>query len=126
MTLYLRRVALAAAVTLSLLTTLGAAQAAGAFAIGACGAYGYGFDFRQLSDARTAAMKKCAGSDCKLVGDLRRGCAAVAIDAKNPCGSYGWAFNSHLGRAENMSMRRCIEFGGRECVVRAWACDEKG
>ena len=53
-------------------------------------------------------------------------CAAIAIDAKNPCGSFGWAIESHLGRAENASMRRCSEFGGRECVVRAWACDEKG
>ncbi len=50
----------------------------------------------------------------------------MAVDAKNPCGSYGWALNSHLGKAENASMRRCVEFGGRECVVRAWACDEKG
>ena len=50
----------------------------------------------------------------------------IAIDAKNPCGSFGWAIESHLGRAENTSMRRCSEFGGRECVVRAWACDEKG
>ena len=30
------------------------------------------------------------------------------------------------GKAENDSLRRCYEFGGRDCVVRAWACDEKG
>jgi hypothetical protein len=109
-----------------LIVMIGVAEAAGAFAVGACGAYGYGFDFRKVTDARTAAMKKCSGSDCQIVGDMRRGCAAVAIDAKNPCGSFGWAINSHLGKAENASMRRCAEFGGRECVVRAWACDEKG
>jgi Domain of unknown function (DUF4189) len=109
-----------------LIVMIGVAEAAGAFAVGACGAYGYGFDFRKVADARTAAMKKCSGSDCQIVGDMRRGCAAVAIDAKNPCGSFGWAINSHLGKAENASMRRCAEFGGHECVVRAWACDEKG
>lgn len=105
---------------------MGAAAAAGAFAVGACGAYGYGYDFRNPNDARTAALKKCSGSTCKIVGMMRRGCAAVAVDAKNPCGSFGWAINSHLGKAENASMRRCSQFGGRNCMVRAWACDEKG
>jgi hypothetical protein len=108
------------------LAAAGAAQAAGAFAVGACGAYGYGYDFRTVREARAPAMRKCVGTTCKIVGDMHRGCAAVALDAKNPCGSFGWAINSHLGKAENASMRRCSEFGGRECVVRAWACDEKG
>jgi hypothetical protein len=116
--------ALAAAVLLAVMT--GAAGAAGAFAVGACGAYGYGYDFRNATDARNAALKKCTGSACKIVGLMHRGCAAVAVDAKNPCGSFGWAINSHLGKAENASMRRCHQFGGRNCMVRAWACDEKG
>jgi hypothetical protein len=116
----------AAAAACLLIVAAGAAQAAGAFAVGACGAYGYGFDYRGMADARAAAMKKCAGKDCKIVGDLRRACAAMSVDAKNPCGSYGWAIGSHLGKAENTSMRRCYEFGGHNCVVRAWVCDEKG
>jgi hypothetical protein len=116
--------AIAAAALLAAMT--GAAAAAGAFAVGSCGAYGYGYDFRNATDARSAALKKCTGSACKIVGEMRRGCAAMAIDAKNPCGSYGWAINSHLGKAENASMHRCYQFGGRNCVVRAWACDEKG
>jgi hypothetical protein len=121
-----RNSALAAATGLILMAALGAAHAAGAFAVGACGAYGYGYDYRKVADARAAALKKCAGSACKVVGELRRGCAAMAVDAKNPCGSFGWAINSHLGKAENASLRRCYEFGGHDCVVRAWACDEKG
>jgi hypothetical protein len=116
--------AIAAALILAAMT--GAAAAAGAFAVGACGAFGYGYDFRNATSARAAALKKCAGSTCKIVGEMRRGCAAVAVDAKNPCGSFGWAINSHLGKAENTSMRRCYQFGGRNCMVRAWACDEKG
>jgi Domain of unknown function (DUF4189) len=121
-----RNSALAVATGLILMAALGAAHAAGAFAVGACGAYGYGYDYRKVTDARAAALKRCAGSACKIVGDLRRGCAAMAVDAKNPCGSFGWAVNSHLGKAENASLRRCYEFGGHDCVVRAWACDEKG
>jgi len=104
----------------------GTIHAAGSFAVGACGAYGYGYDYRKLTDARAAAMKKCADEACKIVGDIRRGCAAMAIDVKRPCGSYGWATNPHLGKAENVSLRRCYEFGGHECVIRAWVCDEKG
>ena len=121
-----RRLALAAASIGLLIGAIGAAQAAGALAVGVCGAYGYGFDYQKIEDARAAALEKCTGGHCKIVGVVRKGCAAMAVDAKNPCGSFGWALNSHLGKAENASMRRCFEFGGRDCVVRAWACDEKG
>jgi Domain of unknown function (DUF4189) len=109
-----------------LIAGLGATYAAGALAVGACGAYGYGFDYRKVTDARAAAVGKCSGGDCKVVGVMRRGCAAMAVDAKNPCGSFGWAINSHLGKAENSSLRQCYDNGGKDCVVRAWACDEKG
>jgi uncharacterized protein DUF4189 len=105
---------------------LGAAHAAGALAVGTCGAYGYGYDFRKADDARVAAMRKCTGNGCKIVATIRRGCAAMAVDAKQPCGSFGWALDPHLGRAENLSLRRCYQFGGKDCVVRAFACDEKG
>ena len=79
-----------------------------------------------MTDARAAAMRKSTGNGCKVVGPIRRGCAAMAVDAKHPCGSFGWAIDAHLGRAENLSLRRCYEFGGKDCVVRAFACDEKG
>jgi hypothetical protein len=123
---FTRNSALAAVTGCILIAVIGTAHAAGAFAVGTCGAYGYGYDFRKLTDARAAAMKQCAGATCKVVGAIRRGCAAFAIDAKQPCGSFGWAVNPHLGKAENASLRRCYEFGGHDCVVRAWACDEKG
>jgi Domain of unknown function (DUF4189) len=117
-----RACALAAAL---LAGTIGMAHAAGAFAVGACGAYGYAFDYKQVAEARTAATHKCSGA-CKIVGEIHRGCAALAVDAKHPCGSFGWAINPHLGSAENASLHRCYQFGGRACVVRGWACDEKG
>ena len=109
-----------------LILAIGTAEAAGALAVGSCGAYGYGFDYHKEVHARAAALSKCSGGKCKIVGVVHRGCAAMAVDAKDPCGSFGWAINSHLGQAENISMRRCFEYGGRDCVVRAWACDEKG
>lgn len=109
-----------------LASTIVAANAAGALAVGACGAYGYGFDYPSDTAARSAAMKKCTGNRCRVVGTLHRACAAMSVDAKNPCGSFGWAIDSHLGKAENISMRRCVEYGGHDCVIRAWACDEKG
>ena len=123
---FARKSAAAVAALSVLIAAAGDARAAGALAVGACGAYGYGYDYRKATDARVAAMKQCVGSSCKIVGEIRRGCAALAIDAKHPCGSFGWAINSHLGKAENASLKRCYEFGGRDCVVRAWACDEKG
>ena len=122
----LRMAARAVAAAFFLIAALGAAHAAGALAVGTCGAYGYGYDFHKVTDARAAAMRKCTGNGCKVVGTIRRGCAAMAVDVKHPCGSFGWAIDAHLGRAENLSLRRCYEFGGKDCVVRAFACDEKG
>jgi hypothetical protein len=109
-----------------LTATIGAVDAAGALAVGTCGAYGYGFDYTTEAGARGAAMNKCSGRNCRVVGTLHRACAAMSVDAKDPCGSFGWAIDSHLGKAENISMRRCVEYGGHDCVIRAWACDEKG
>jgi hypothetical protein len=123
---FVRNFALAILGFMLLIIAISTAQAAGALAVGVCGAYGYGFDYSNVRDASAAAMSKCAGGQCKVVGVVHKGCAAMAVDAKNPCGSFGWAINSHLGKAENASMRRCVEFGGHDCVVRAWACDEKG
>lgn len=123
MSVILRSFALVLAFSLSVSSL---ANAAGALAVGSCGAYGYGFDYGKIADARSAAISKCAGGHCKVVGVIRKGCAAMAVDAKNPCGSFGWALNSHLGKAENLSMQRCAQFGGHECMLRAWACDEKG
>ena len=82
-----RRLAAAVAAASLLLATMSAAQAAGAFAVGACGAYGYAYDYKQMAAARTAAAQKCSGTSCKIVGAIRRGCAALAVDAKHPCGS---------------------------------------
>jgi hypothetical protein len=101
-------------------------QAAGAMAIGTCAAYGYAFDYHNANAARLAAQGKCVGAGCKVVMTLRRSCAAFAIDGHQPCGPHGYASAHRLGQAENVALKSCYKYGGRDCVIRAFACDVKG
>ncbi len=103
-----------------------AGQAAGAMAIGACAAYGYAYDYRSADAARAAAEGKCVGAGCKVVMTLKHSCAAFAIDGHRPCGPHGYASARHLGPAENTALQSCYQSGGRDCVIRAFACDQKG
>jgi len=100
------------------------AWAAGAFAIGQCGAYGQAYDFAGAADARAAALKQCNGK-CKAL-TMKHACAAFSVDMTNPCGPYGYAVKPHISNSLNEATRKCYEFGGKECVIRAWACDAKG
>ena len=98
--------------------------AAGAFAVGKCGAYGQAFDYAGEAGARAAALKQCKG-DCTAV-TMKRACAALAVDMTNPCGAHGYAVKPKISSSLNAATRKCYEFGGKECVIRAWACDAKG
>jgi hypothetical protein len=98
--------------------------AAGAFAIGKCGAYGQAYDFPAERAAREAALKQCKG-ECTAVS-MKRACAAFSIDLANPCGAHGYAVRSKISTSLNAASRECYKFGGKECVIRAWACDAKG
>ena len=100
------------------------AWGAGAFAIGKCGAYGQAFDYAAESQARAAAQKQCKG-ECTTI-TMKRACAALAIDMTNPCGAHGYAVRPHISSSLNEATRECYKFGGKECVIRAWACDAKG
>ncbi len=103
-----------------------AGQAAGAMAVGQCAAYGYTADYSNADAARVAAAGKCIGRDCKVVMTLKRSCAALAIDGHRPCGPHGYASARRLGEAENVALKSCYQFGGKDCVIRAFACDVKG
>ncbi len=103
---------------------IGTAPAAGALAIGSCGAYGFAYDYAKEAAANRAALGKCAGG-CKVV-PVKRGCGAIAIDGKNVCGAHGYAVAARLGEAQNTALRQCYQYGGKDCVIRAWACDAKG
>jgi hypothetical protein len=99
--------------------------AAGAFAIGKCGAYGQAYDYAGEAGALAAARKQCKG-DCGTTVTMKRACAAFSVDMTNPCGAHGYAVNSRISNSLNEATRKCYEFGGKECVIRAWACDARG
>jgi hypothetical protein len=107
-----------------LIGSIGVADAAGALAVGSCGAYGFAYDYAKEPAASRAALGKCTGG-CKVV-PVVRACGAIAIDGKNACGPHGYAVASRLGEAQNTALRQCYQFGGKDCVIRAWACDAKG
>jgi Domain of unknown function (DUF4189) len=98
--------------------------AAGAFAIGKCGAYGHAYDYAAEKPAREAALKQCKG-DCIAV-TMKRACAAFSVDMANPCGAHGYAVRPKISGSLNAATRECYKFGGKECIIRAWACDAKG
>jgi hypothetical protein len=102
----------------------GPAQAAGAFAIGKCGAYGQAIDYPAERAALAAARKQCKGQ-CSTV-TMKRACAAFAVDMSNPCGAHGYAVKPQISTSLNAATKKCYDFGGKECVIRAWACDAKG
>jgi hypothetical protein len=106
------------------LPSAGPAQAAGAFAIGKCGAYGQAFDYPAEGAALAAARKQCKGQ-CTTV-TMKRACAAFAVDMTNPCGAHGYAVKPQISTSLNAATKKCYDFGGKECVIRAWACDAKG
>ena len=121
-----RRALVVLAVAVALMGTRFVTQswAAGAFAVGKCGAYGQAYDYAGESQARMAALKQCKG-DCTAVA-MKRACAALAVDMKNPCGAHGYAVRPRISSSLNAATRECYKFGGKECVIRAWACDAKG
>jgi uncharacterized protein DUF4189 len=109
-----------------LLAGIAAAAAAGALAIGTCGAYGYAFDYSRIDAAEKEAMRNCSAKGCRVVTAMKKNCAAFAVDLKNACGAYGYASAARLGLAQNTALQQCYGNGGKECVIRAFACDGKG
>jgi len=115
---------LALTVTMAATRLVTESNAAGAFAVGKCGAFGQAYDFSNELAAKAAAQKQCKGS-CTTV-TMKRACAAMAIDLTNPCGAFGYAVRPRISSSLNAAARECYKFGGKECVIRAWACDAKG
>ena len=109
-----------------MLVAVNTARAAGALAIGSCGAFGEAYDFRTVEDARQSALGKCQGETCRVVTVTKRGCAAFAVDFTNACGAHGWGKGPRLGVSQNEALRSCYKDGGKECVIRTFFCDAKG
>jgi Domain of unknown function (DUF4189) len=116
--------AIVALVALTASLVPAASFAAGAFAFGKCGAYGQAHDYPAEDAARAAALRQCQG-DCEAV-TMKRACAAFSIDMTNPCGAHGYAVRPQISNSLNEATRECYKFGGKECVIRAWACDGRG
>ena len=120
-----RRATIAAVLALAAATApLSSAVAAGALAFGKCGAFGQAIDYPAAAAAVAAARKQCKG-ECSTI-TMNRSCAAFAVDMANPCGSFGQAVAPHISSALNAATKSCYQYGGKECVIRAWACDARG
>ena len=114
----------AAAIIAVIMLQAPSAQAAGALAVGKCGAYGQAFDYASEGAAISAARERCKGK-CTVV-PMKRACAALSVDMVNPCGPHGYAVAPKISSAQNEALRECYKYGGKECVIRAWACDARG
>jgi hypothetical protein len=121
----LRRLALMLGLFAAVAVQCAPAWSAGAFAVGKCGAYGHAFDLAGSQQAIAAANARCKGGNCKTV-TMNKACAALAVDMKNPCGGHGYAVAPRISTALNAASRECYKFGGKDCVIRAWACDARG
>jgi hypothetical protein len=119
-------VALVLATTALMVVTFTTAKAAGALAVGSCGAYGQAYDYPDTAAAEQSAMAQCQSGECKVVAMVKRGCSAFAVDGTNPCGAHGWASGPKLGRAQNDALKSCYKSGGKDCVIRTFLCDAKG
>lgn len=109
-----------------MLVVVNTARAAGALAVGTCGAFGEAYDFANVIEARQSALGKCQAGDCRVVATIKKGCAAFAVDFANPCSGQGWGRGSHLGRTQNAALKSCYHAGAKECVIRTFFCDAKG
>ena len=92
-----------------MLVAVNTARAAGALAIGSCGAFGEAYDFRTVEEARQSALAKCQGDTCRVVTTAKRGCAAFAVDFTNACGAHGWGKGPRLGVSQNEALRSCYQ-----------------
>ncbi len=109
-----------------MLVAVSTARAAGALAVGSCGAFGEAFDFASINGARQSALAKCQAEGCRVVATVRYGCTAFAVDFANPCRAHGWGKGPRLGHSQNAALNSCYAEGGKECVIRTFFCDAKG
>jgi hypothetical protein len=121
-----RSILCATIISVTSLVGTGVGLAAGALAVGSCGAYGQAFGYRDIDTAQNSALQQCKGPGCRVVATLRKSCAALAVDVANPCGPRGSGQARQLGVAQNNALRQCYRGGGKDCVIRTFVCDGKG
>ena len=110
-----------------MLVAVNTARAAGALAIGACGAFGEAYDFRTVDEARTERAgemprRHLPGGD-RRQARLRRLRGRFHQSLRRPWLGQGTAARP---RARTKRLRSCYKDGGKECVIRTFFCDAKG
>jgi len=108
-----------------MLVAVSTARAAGALAIGTCGALGEAFDFVTSEAARQSAQSRCQGDACRAMTTSKHGCAVFVADFANPCGAQGWDKGPKLGRSQNDAPANCYKGSGKDGVIRT-CYDAKG
>ena len=99
------------------------AEARGALAIGACGAWGGAWNYDTDNGAQNRALNECRGRNCRVVTTFSGMCAAFAYDRKGDCGAIGWATRPTREEAEAAATQECVGAQGRECYIRGQFCD---
>jgi hypothetical protein len=130
-------------VLLAQISWAGAADAAGALAVGVApgGAqlgFSYGLNGNQKSDdeAQAAVLTACrsakesnkaAQARCMLIGTFTNQCAVVAMDPKNGTPGVGWAIAADTATASRIAVASCEATAGPgrtgTCTVSATRCD---
>lgn len=84
--------------------------------------HGFSYGYAQMEDAEQRALEEC-GSNCQVVVRFNRGCAAYATDQSAGSTLYGWAIKDSEASAQQRAIFECTSRGGRQCIVRVWACE---
>ncbi len=119
------------------------AAAEGALAVGSTSdvskdgiAFGTAVNYKTPADARSSALDKCRGykpapkaaAQCRLVGNFRRECWAIAMDPKPGTPGAGWAIASTKETAQQRALDACKATAGASrveyCVTDSADCDE--
>ena len=87
-------------------------------------AWGWAAGHATIGEARQRALDEC-GSGCHVVVTFEEGCGAYAADQTLGSTVSGWAFELDTDvQAREAALDYCAGRGGRECIVRAWACGD--
>ena len=102
------------------------ARAAGALAVGDCGAYGWVYGANSPGEAGQTALQQCrshGGHNCQVKEYIEGACAALATDESQSCGAMGWGRAPSRNQAEEVALQYCQQYGGNNCTIRRWVCD---
>ncbi|MGI0135206.1 MAG: DUF4189 domain-containing protein [Candidatus Micrarchaeaceae archaeon] len=103
---------------------ISAVHAAGALAVGKCGAFGSSWNYKSQVLAQGAALTRCPDTSCQVYLTVVTSCVALAYDTNN----CAWGANTGLTlqQAVAAAIAACQQHGGTNCVIRTSFCDTSG